>query len=256
MNQKAKRILFGIIGTTLIILDFIMMYYYYQNLYTKKDPFDIAYDIKSYMKQHGMNENNYHFEGVIWNSQNPLSIFSEGFFALIFYFINITYLLAAIVGIIIYNCGLFKEKICLIICSISIFGYQIFIGIIDICVAFSHPTLTRKDYTDFGELNYLIKQTYDLYLESKLYVKLISFYLFFSPMFFLVTSLLQLRKMRKNNNNINLVQPMAQNIIYQGIPPVNQNINPYANYPLKAPEVNNLYNQPNDDVIDNTKNDI
>ena len=196
MNQKVKRILFGIIGTTLIILDFIMMYYYYVNLYAKKDPLGIKSAVKSYMKEHGMDEENYHFDGVLWESQNPLSLFSKFFFGLIFYVINIAYLLTAILGIIIYNCGLCDEKICLIMCSIGMFGGQIFIGIIDICVAFSHPTLTQNELSNFGELNDSIKKTYDLYLESKLYAKLISFYLFFSPMFFLVTSLLQLRKVK------------------------------------------------------------
>ena len=255
MNQKAKRILFGIIGTTLIILDFIMMYYYFDNFLREKDPYNIGSDIKIYMREHGMNEKDYNFDNVILTPQNALSLFFEIVLTFIFLFINIGYLLGSIIGIIIYNCGLKKEKIFFINCSISIFGSKMFIGIIDICVAFTHPTLTGRDLSDFGELNVLIKQTYDLYLESKLYMKLISFYLFFSPIFFLVISFLQLRKMRKNNNN-NLVQPMAQNIINQGTTPVNQNINPNANYPLKGLEVNNLYNQPNDGVIDNVKNDI
>ena len=83
-------------------------------------------------------------------------------------------------------------------------------------------------------------------------MKLTSFFIFFCPIFIVITSFLQMRKIKQN---VNVVQPMVQPMIQPNnqvgmqIQPMYQNINPNENYPSNVPQVvDNLYNEPNNDI--------
>ena len=267
MNQKIKRIIYGVIGTILMVLDFVTLYIYYSNYTRKNDPFEIKDKIKEYMAKHNLKEEDYNFEKVFWNPNKDVPFLLKLILLYIFTILNIAYLIIGVLGFIFYMCGLPHPRMCPFVTSIIIYSHQIVIGIIDISVAFAHSTLKEKDLTDFGELNDIINKTYDLYLEGKLNMKLSGFYLLFSPFFFIVTSFIEICTMNKNKNIVvqpmaqpmmqitmqPIFQPITQPVIQPGIQPINQyNLN--TNEPLMVKQENNLYNQPNDGINNNTEN--
>ena len=250
MNQKILKIIFAIIGTILFVLSIIMLYFY-MHYYEGKDPLDIRDKIESYMENHNLKQGDYNFEGVFWLDQITIIFIFPAI--ILFIVMNGSYLALGILGFICYIVGLFIEKLFPFTVSSSSFCVQILFGIIDIIVAFSYKTLTSKDLSDFGELNSLIRQNYDLYLQSKLYMKLTSFYLFFCPIFFVITSILQLLKIKKNTN---AEQPLMQPNMQEGIQPIYQNNNLNENYPSNVPQEDNLYNEPNNGINVNNSNNI
>ena len=254
MDLKTKRLLYCIIGTILLILDFVMLYLYYINYIKKSDPYGIESEVKAYMEEHNLKEEDYNFDKVLWGKKTDMPFIVQFFGIVILVLLNVVYMITAVFSFVFYMMGLPQEKLCPFVTAIIIAAYQIFISIVDLCVAFAHSTLTEKDLSDFGELNDIINETYDLYLKAKLTMKLTGFYLLISPIFFTVTSFIEICNMRKNRNDNILVQPMAQPIMQYGynygygIPPNNQ-YNPNPNYPFmvqQAPQVNNLYNEKND----------
>ena len=206
MNQKIKRIIYGVIGTILMVLDFVTLYIYYSNYTRKNDPFEIKDKIKENMKEHNLKEEDYNFEKVFWNPNKNVSIFFKFLLVIGEIIVNIAYLILGVFGFIIYISGLPDKWKCPFVTSIIICSIQLFEGLGYISNAFSHSTLNEKDLTDFGELNDIINKTYDLYLERKLNMKLSGFYLLFSPLFFIVTSFIEICRKNKNNN----IQPINQ----------------------------------------------
>ena len=259
MELKTKRLIYCLVGTILLVLDFVMLYLYYINYTKENDPYKIESKVKAYMKEHNMNQNDYNFHKVLWGNKNDLPFIIQFFGIIILVLLNIVYMITAVLSFVFYMIGLPQEKLCPFITAIIIAAYQIFISIVDLGIAFAHETLTEKDLSDFGELNDIINETYDLYIHAKLIMKLSGFYLLLSPIFFTVTSFIEICNMSKNKNKNILVQSMAQPIMPNGygygVPP-NSQYNPNANYPLMAqqvPQVNNLYSGTNDSSTENNK---
>ena len=252
--REILKIIFGITGTILFLLNFLFCYLYFTNYYKKNDPYDLKDKLDDYMKEHKLNKKDYNFDKVFWISDEDPPILVQLIFRFIFIIINVVYIITGIIGFIFYLVGLPKQHVCLFITVCILFSYQIVISIVDICVAFMHSTLTEKDLSDFGELNSLIKETYDLYLEKRLVMKLTSFGYLLSPLFFVITSFILIKKMKKviNGNNV-MVNSMVQPIIEPGIQPINQ-FNQVGTYPIMVQPVNNLYNEQNDNLNSDNKN--
>ena len=259
MELKTKRLIYCLLGTIFLVLDFVMLYLYYINYTKENDPYEIEPKVKAYMKEHHLNQSDYNFHKVLWGNKSDLPIIVQFFGIVIWILLNIVYMITAVFSFAFYMMGLPQEKLCPFITAIIIAAYQIFGSIVDLCIAFAHETLTEKDLSDFGELNDIINETYDLYIHAKLIMKLSAFYLLISPIFFTVTSFIEICNMSKNKNKNILVQPMAQPIMQYGygygVPP-NSQYNPNANYPLmvqQVPQVNNLYSETNDATNEKNK---
>ena len=50
MELKTKRLIYCLLGTIFLVLDFVMLYLYYINYTKENDPYEIEPKVKAYMK--------------------------------------------------------------------------------------------------------------------------------------------------------------------------------------------------------------
>ena len=231
MEEKKIIKLFILIGTIILLLDFLFIFLYFFFLFKKHCSYELKQKILDYMYKNNLDEENYNFHKVFWSSSES-EFFSQGLFEGIAFISNIMYGIISIFGYILDLLYLLKRKICAIIFSTILFLVVLVPPIIDLIIAFdTQKKLTNEDLSDFGELNDDINNAYDSFITSRIFMKISSIFLFVSPLYYIISTFIVVHFLlnKKNNNELN-EQPITQ-------------VNKKGDNTLGVKQEDNLYNE-------------